>query len=482
MAKKYLPKSSESSAAEPARRVFSSPSLELHLSRSADQFECVQLDEPQLFFGDGQQCVDPRTGLAAFGPYNKSGAANQAQLRVGIVGTSEEIEKSFALLQKISGPVGQDPDVDGILHPSFPGLNSSRPFSVDVVTQSSWQKSVSAQALHVAEKCGDPAAQFAMLSELFAAPVCALGKLEDAPNVVLCAAPAWVERDLLKAACAQILPTEIVRDGISAEAEGAREDCATQAWNLSVRLLYKAGLTPWRLAVAEGDTCFAGISFCRQQESASPNTWTSFAHMVTDLGRGFVLRGETFERTPDKEKVETPHLGKDQAAELISRILEVYRANAGSLPGKVVIHKSSPYSDAERLGFEHSLRGIERHALVSVMRSGVFFLRPGREPLFRGMAMPFGEKVGLVYTSGYVPFLRCYPGQQTPHPFEITENWGSLTFQEAARDLLRLTKLNWNTSAFCAEVPVTLDLPGNAYGIFKILGLEYRVLEDRYLR
>jgi hypothetical protein len=297
--------------------------------------------------------------------------------------------------------------------------------------------------------------------------------------MVICAMPARFERSLLQAACVQSLPTEIVCAGKITETDEPQEDKATQAWNLSFSLLYKAGLTPWRLADATGDSCFVGVSFYREAGSASPNSWTTFAHVVTDFWQGFVLQGDTFQWTPKNESEETPRLDKNQAAKLMSRILEVYGKNVASVPRKVVAHKASPYSEAERLGFEDSLHGIKQHALVSVSRRGMFFLRPGRKPIFRGAAIPFGEKLGAIYVSGYIPFLKCYPGNRLPKPLEITENWGTLTFQEAARDLLRLTKLNWSTSAFCTEVPVTLSLPRQAREIFRILGQQDLVLDDR---
>jgi hypothetical protein len=480
MGKKYLPKPAEAAAADIPRRVLSSPPLEIHLSRSADRFECTQLKEPELLFGENHRCVDPRTGLAAFGPYCNAGGGGRGQLRVGIIGTEEAIEKTLSLLQEISGPVEQDPSLDSILYPSFPGLNSGKPFSVDVITQPSWHRSVNPQALRLAEDCSDSIAKFGMLRELFGAQVHAMSILEFPPNVVICAAPACLERSLLNAACAQSLPTEIFWDGKCLETNEAQNDKATQAWNLWVRLLFKAGLTPWRLADAAGDSCFVGISFYRETESASSNTWTSFAHVVTELGRGLFLAGETFEWNTNKGLVETPHLAKDQTAKLMSRILEAYEKSVGRLPRKVVVHKTSHYSEAERLGFADTLRGIKQHALVSVSKRGTFFLRPGRKPVFRCAAIPLGEKLGLVYLSGYTPFLRCYPGNRLPQPFEIMENWGSLTFQEAARDLLRLTKLNWSTSAFCTEVPATLDFSSRAREILKILGQQSLVLEDRY--
>jgi len=479
MRKKYLPKPPEAPEADPPRRVFSSPPLEIHLSRSADQFECLQLKEPELVFGGDHRCVDPRTGLAAYGPYRNADGENISQLRVGIIGTSDGIEKAESLLSEISTPVEQDPKLDSILHPSFPGLNSGKPFFVDVVARTPWRRSVSPQALRLAEECRDSIAKFEMLRELLGAEARAMSQLEIPPSVVICAIPAGLEHSLVTAACVPSLPTEIICAGKMAEVDGPQKDEATHAWNLSVRLLFKAGLTPWRLADAAGDSCFVGLSYHREMRGARPNMWTVFARMVTDFGQGFFLKGDTFEWIPKNEKEDAPHLAQGQAAKLMYRILAAYGQNVGHPPRKAVVHKASFFSEAERLGFGDALQGIKQCALVAVAKAGMFFLRPGRKPIFRGAAIPFGEKLGVVYVSGYVPFLKCSPGNRMPEPLEITENWGTLSFQEAALDLLRLTKLNWDTSEFSTDVPVTLALPDRAREIFNILGQHDLVLDNR---
>jgi hypothetical protein len=396
------------------------------------------------------------------------------------VGTTEAIERALSLLEELSRPVEQDPRLDRILQPSFPGLNSGKPFSVDVVTQTSWHRSVNPQMVRLAADCDDSIAKYGMLRELYGTQVRAMSNLEFPPNVVMCALPLRVERSLLHSACAQYLPLKVFSDGEMPESDEPPDDKATQAWNLSLRLLHKARLTPWRLADAAGDSCFVGISFCREPARTGSDRWTSFARIVTDFGQGFVLKGDTIERTLANETEEAPHFDEDRAAKLMSRILEVYEKNIGHLPRKVVIHKASPYSEAERAGFGNVLRGIKQHALFSVNSRGMFFLRAGRKPVSRGTAIPFGEKLGLVYLSGYIPFLHCCPGNRMPQPFEITENWGSLTFLEAAKDLLRLTKLNWSSSAFCSEVPPTLASSSEAREIFGILGQDDLVLDDRY--
>jgi hypothetical protein len=129
---------------------------------------------------------------------------------------------------------------------------------------------------------------------------------------------------------------------------------------------------------------------------------------------------------------------------------------------------------------ETAMGGIQRRAILSVSKSATFFLRPGRTPIPRGTAISFDEKSGLVYLSGYIPFLRCHPGIRPPQSVEIAVNRGTLTFQESASDLLRLTKMDWSTCAFCTEFPRTLEISRQAQEFFRSSGQEDLVVDDRF--
>ncbi|MBS1841512.1 MAG: hypothetical protein JSS69_15065 [Acidobacteria bacterium] len=106
--------------------------------------------------------------------------------------------------------------------------------------------------------------------------------------------------------------------------------------------------------------------------------------------------------------------------------------------------------------------------MITIQRRGIFCLRPGNKATLRGTAIDFGDKRGLIYTMGYVPFLRCYTGFRVPQPLEILENWGSVSFREAAEDILRLTKLNWNTAAFNCRDPITMAFARRVGEILKM--------------
>jgi hypothetical protein len=491
--------------------VLSTVPLEIDLARSSERFRCLQLQEPDLVFGGGRCCVDARTGLAAYGPYSAGRQVESKQISVGIIGTQEGIEKTLQLLEEISQPIEQDANIDCILHPSFPGLNVQSPFQVHLVTQSQWHRPLHKRDFRSLEECADPNTKRWLLQEAFGGEVRELSELENPPQVALCAIsqpfasilrtedsdqPAneeilWSGRERspldanrefragLKAECMGTLLTEIIADQEYSKV-GGTQDRPTQAWKLSLALLYKAGLPLWRLANVSQDSCFVGISIYRSPHRTSSPTLKSFAHVVTELGDGFVLDGEAFEWDFSADKDNASHLDEEQAGRLLFRVLDVFKKQTGVSPRKVAVYKRTRYSDAERRGFENILGDIPEYGLMTIASRGIVCMRPGRKPILRGMAIPFDEKLGLVFTSGYIPFLRGYPGNNIPQPLEIIENWGSMSFQRAARDLIRLTKLDLSSPDFSTYFPFTMRHSQKIGDVLQALGRKESSRDDRY--
>ncbi|HKR32406.1 MAG TPA: hypothetical protein VJT08_18130 [Terriglobales bacterium] len=489
--------------------------LESLLSPKTDRLSCTYLPEPELLFAGKERCVDPRTGLAAFGPYSKSDATRRDQIRIGIVGPADAIDRAVALLTQIQQPIEQNEKIDCMLHPSFPGFNSNDPFQVQLVTQSVWHRPMRALDVRLVEHEDDFARRVGLLKKFAAEEVAALGALDPPPDVVICAMSQKLEelcrtgiaeydreraeveellagdtedvneestrsfRRGLKAECMNVVPTQLMWHKTLAGTRGV-QDLPTVAWNLTTALMYKARIVPWRLADVLEGACFIGMSFYHEDEARSPFLRTSIAQAFTERGEGFVLRGDSVEWDERKEQERAPHLSEEQAKSILSRVLDIYEKQVGAKPRKVVLHKTSRYSAEERAGFESALSATSHHALLTLSQRRIVCLRPGYKPVLRGTSVDFGEKKGLVYTTGYVPFLRCYSGFRIPQPIEITENFGSLTFRECAEDILRLTKLNWNTSDFSTHDPITLAFSRRVGEILKLAGSKDAAVQYRY--
>src|SRR5690606_30578577 len=128
-----------------------------------------------------------------------------------------------------------------------------------------------------------------------------------------------------------------------------QQDEATKAWNFCTALYYKANqIGPWRLSPnASNDiTCYVGIGFYKSRNGQSLNT--SLAQVFDDMGRSLILRGTPVSLTKDDR---IPHLSSLQATELLSLSISLFRKAMNIFPARVVIHKSSLFTDEEIRGF-----------------------------------------------------------------------------------------------------------------------------------
>ena len=94
-------------------------------------FESGLISEPLLAFGGQQRHVDPKTGLALYGPYSLVGQSvpTLKNIIVGIVGPSGMIADAEAWLNACRGMLTNE-GAQPFLYPHFPGINPSDNSSV----------------------------------------------------------------------------------------------------------------------------------------------------------------------------------------------------------------------------------------------------------------------------------------------------------------------------------------------------------------
>jgi hypothetical protein len=236
------------------------------------------------------------------------------------------------------------------------------------------------------------------------------------------------------------------------------EDEATIAWNLSVALYYKADGFPWRLADFDPTTCYVGLSFYKEKLSMKEYLRTSFAQVFTSYGDGLVLRGK--EAAIDEKFDRQPHLSEDAALSLLNECLENYKSTTKHTPRRIVVHKSSRFNEAERLGFEKAAKAYGQITMVAFGDREIRALRAGKYPPLRGTLIELPDKSYLLYTSGYSPYLSTYPGHRIPVPLEILEIYPNDDPTLVASEVLSLSKLNYNSARFSSRKPITLEFAG----------------------
>lgn len=216
-------------------------------------------------------------------------------------------------------------------------------------------------------------------------------------------------------------------------------------------------LIGWLLNSIDGlppSSCFIGVSFFRPLGSSS-TLRTSVVQAFDENGDGLVLRGHRFD-WDEQRNGKSPHLSEHMAEELVTMVLDRYEQERGQRPQRVVVHKSSRFDPEERFGFEDALRGIGRYDLVSLCpTSDLRLLRSGQYPPLRGTAFHIGDN-SYCYTSGYLSYLERYPHGHVPSPLQIADHVGDTPRTQLLREIMILTKMNWNSANMGGLMPITL--------------------------
>ncbi len=438
---------------------------------------------------------------------------------VGVVGTPSLIADTGQWLSACQGVLANDGS-EPFLRPHFPGVNRDSRFGSDLVFGDTWSQAIRQADLTAALTEPDERVQIQKVIDLYIDAIDVLHSRDSRPHVILCCIPQDVidscttlsrrskkprkrklsraqqrarrdqlagQRHLfddmsprlgiedvveghqnlrrgLKAEAMQFgIPTQLVwprtlqtSDRPPKPGERGLQDLATRAWNFTTALYHKAGGSPWRLDGVDPEVCFVGVSFYREVLEENPRLRTSMAQAFTSAGDGYVLRGNSFEWTRS-EGERSPHLDSRSASALIADVLELYRRqNQGSVPRRVVIHKTSRFADEELDGFEAACSVVPQHDFVAFGNRGIQFYRTGDYPPLRGMYVKFSDTEFALYTDGFIPYLRTYPGARIPRPLEILEHHGDSPWNVMLREVLALTKMNWNTADFSCSMPITV--------------------------
>src|SRR5262249_32125648 len=80
----------------------------------------------------------------------------------------------------------------------------------------------------------------------------------------------------------------------------------------------------------------------------------------------------------------------------------------------------------------------------------------GQAPMVRGTTLLFDDASGVVYLKGTVPYFEVYPGNYIPRALEFIREDGETSSADLARELVELSKLNFNNTQFDSGDPITV--------------------------
>ena len=156
-----------------------------------------------------------------------------------------------------------------------------------------------------------------------------------------------------------------------------------------------------------------------------------------------------------------PYLTSSElASEIITEAVSLYRRQRNNQdPRRVVIHKSSPFRNEEIEGFDEALANIETVDYVHINEhSGIRLFPEGDAyPPIRGTFVYSKTKL-VLYTTGYVPLLDTSKGSSFPFPLFLRAFRMDSSPEQIWKEIMALTKLDWNNADFNARVPVTISV------------------------
>lgn len=441
------------------------------------------LDEPFLAFSPSniiQVDVHPLRGLVNYGPYSKGSLGGYTpQVRIATVGPASAFKRRGQLMLSLRNRHRPSDRTEYV--PEYPGFEAL--FHIGLTSAPPEAHVKWPEHLHEFPGDGDPAAR------LFLAIEAALRRLDtvrDAFDVVLVHFPdSWSAatrtksfdaHDALKALGAKHnIPTQVLNDRAFTFSHKA-----SLAWRLATALYVKAGGTPWKLAPLKGvpaDTAYIGLAYALRGDQRD-------AHYVTCCSQVFDMDGGgmqfvAFEaRDPVTDVAEAqrnPFLSRDDMRAVLARSLSLYQGrNGGSLPKRMVIHKTTAFKDGEIEGAFDALAGVREIECVEVSSTsswrGVWLIksgqtkpptRPSDYPVPRGTMVVRSGNSALVWVAGNAPEVSTsgnyYQGKKSiPRPLQLIRHTGSGPLELTGQEALALTKMDWNNDALYDPVPVSI--------------------------
>lgn len=277
--------------------------------------------------------------------------------------------------------------------------------------------------------------------------------------------------DHLKAATAsRRLPVQLVREDKAL----AYPHRASVMWRIGLALYAKAGGVPWKLAETDPETAYIGISYAvRSRESNRPRFVTCCSQVFDAEGSG--LEFVAYDAHEIEVQRDNPFLSRTEMFRVMTRSIDLYRRrHAGRSPRRVMVHKTTEFKSDEVDGSMEAFHLCEAVDLVQIVEDvgwrGVRIDRDGEGskkgkptafPVARGTLIGLGPREALLWMHGDVRDIgnrgSYFQGaRSTPLPLRLVRHAGHGTWDDTARAVLALSKMNWNNDALYDQLPVTV--------------------------
>ena len=439
------------------------------------------LPEPRLRFGGDPRDahdVHPLRGLIHHGPFSRDKlSAVSDPIRLAVIAPQGSVKRIADLIHELHQR--HQPRERRNYLPEFPGF--SKVFGVCLVLPNG-PTTLELPASLTADVLRSPK-PYTILAETLTRALFALRNLRhEFDIVVLYLSKEWEVgfqelktedfdlHDYLKAiAASEGICIQIVTD-TDTGALGYYCRCSVM-WRLAVALYTKAGGVPWVLADPEPGTAFIGIDYALRPGTGPDSRFAICCSQGFDA-EGSGLEFIAYEAEGIRLFGKNPFLRRDQMMKVIARSLSIYqRKHAGEFPKRVVVQKNTEFKPYEVDGCFDALLHTSNVELVHVQQSsgwfGIQIAAPRTAhayPCRRGTAFQLGDYETLLWTQGNLPEVTTTgrtdffkEGKGVPEPLLLVRHAGTGSMDDLCREILALTKMDWNNDGPYDRLPVTLS-------------------------
>jgi hypothetical protein len=243
-------------------------------------------------------------------------------------------------------------------------------------------------------------------------------------------------------------------------------------WWLSLAFYAKAMRTPWRLDCIDEDSAFVGIGYSLDGPALhKQHVLLGCSHIYSARGEGLQFRLGRIEHPIIRGR--NPFMSIDDSRRTGETIRQLFFDARMRLPRRVVIHKRTHFTPEEHEGLAQGLEGVQNVELIEInTEESIRFLASRLQgdkltidkfPMPRGAAIVLADDTALLWVHGHAPSVqndrfKYYQGKRRiPAPLLIKRYRGDSDLDLVSREILGLSKMNWNHFDYYSRLPASLE-------------------------
>jgi hypothetical protein len=456
------------------------------------------LDEPELRFHVSEKeykSANPIAGLKAWGPYDASvpGCLRPNPLRLAMLCPTSSFQAVLQFLKRLSAGVAKSASSKDEYVVDWPGFRSIFQTNIEFPNDPDSHLVLLVPDDKVQAALGSTQPEITFI-ETLKTYLKRLLPLRHEFDVLIVYIPArWAlfrERhseeydfDLHDALKVFGAPNNLAIQIIEEDHACSNPEQARVMWWLGLALYVKGGGVPWRLVDPSPDTAFVGLSYgiSHQVGNTGGRIVMGCSQVFDEHGEGLKFLLHPVENPILFGKRKNPFMSREDARRLFDRVREIYQLANDRRPSRVVVHKTTQFTAAEMEGIATALSGIDEIELIQIQDNtkwrAIAFDDKKQEvsgfPLRRGTVLPLDKYSFLLWTQGDLPNIthrnrHFYQEKRgIPPPLLIRRFRGRAPLDQLAREVLKLTKMNWNNHQVYNRRPVTLTFSDELADISK---------------